>query len=104
MFELTLILYLAAFTFLPLLITLLPKKFQTTAVFALVALCFLLFKLYDDTIKGEIRLDLFIIPPLLYVLYARLLWIRFSWSSLLIAAGLVFLNLYLQGHVSDFIK
>jgi hypothetical protein len=53
----------------------------------------LLYWYWESIAQGNIRIDLFIIYPVLFAIYSKSLWRRYSFYSLLISALIMVLNI-----------
>lgn len=69
-----------------------PNPFSKTIIFISTALT-ILYWYWESQAEGNIRIDLLLIYPVLFVSYLICLWPRFKFYSLLIALGLMGFNI-----------
>jgi hypothetical protein len=69
------------------------RRFVSTPRIVVVAVVTLLYWFWESRAEGDIRVDLVLIYPALFVCYMAALWPRFRWYAILVALSLMILNI-----------
>ena len=70
-----------------------PKKALSKRNISIILIITLLYWVYEAQAPGNIRVDLLLFYPILFVIYLLALWQRFKYYAIVISIGLMILNI-----------